>query len=162
MLAPPGPLSAEALRFTLVRPLVGPCTTICVSTVSPRALDNTMEEVVPAAAVLLTRTMLGDTHTGNAALAGCTPVPLTATTAGEFAALLLTVMLPFMAPVIVGAKITLRGVLCPGFRTVPAEAPTALSSRSDAPTFEIVSAEFPVFVSVTLRELVPLIFTFPK
>src|SRR5689334_15474750 len=108
MLAPPGPLSAEALRFTLVRPLVGPCTTICVSTVSPRALDNTMEEVVPAAAVLLTRTMLGDTHTGNAALAGCTPVPLTATTAGEFVALLLTVTVPAALPATVGAKVMFK------------------------------------------------------
>src|SRR5689334_7269087 len=121
MLAPPGPLSAEALRFTLVKPLVGPCTTICVSTISPRALDNAMEEVVPAAAVLLTRTMLGNTHTGNAALTGCTPVPLTATTAGEFVALLFSVTLPVTPPATVGANTTLTDAVLPGARTVPDE-----------------------------------------
>src|ERR1700720_1743009 len=41
--------------------------TICVSTVSPRALDKLMEETVPAASVVPTRTRLDTTHTGNAA-----------------------------------------------------------------------------------------------
>src|SRR5256885_6531087 len=119
MLAPAGPVSAEALRFTLVRPLVGPCKIMCVATISPRALDNAMEAVVPAAAVLPTRTMLDVTHTGYAALAGCTPVPVTPTTAGEFVALLPTIMLPVMLPVIPGAKVTLKGTVFPGPITVP-------------------------------------------
>src|SRR2546423_15164615 len=98
MLAPAGPVSAEALRFTLVSPLVGPCTIICVSPISPRALDNAMEAVVPAAAVLPTRPMLGEPHTGYAALAGCPPVPVPPPTAGEFVALLKIVTVPAALP----------------------------------------------------------------
>src|SRR6266404_1250069 len=67
MMAPPGPVSSEALTFTLANPPAGPRMTICVSTVSPRALDRLMEEVVPAASVVPTRTRLDTTHTGNAA-----------------------------------------------------------------------------------------------
>src|SRR5258708_8345997 len=40
----------------------------CVSTVSPRALDRIMAEVVPGASVLPTLIRPGDTHTGNGAL----------------------------------------------------------------------------------------------
>src|SRR5258706_11182248 len=66
IVAPPGPVSAEALRFTLVNPLEGPCTTTWVSTVSPRAPDRLMEEVVPGASVLPTLLRLGATQTVNA------------------------------------------------------------------------------------------------
>src|SRR5207244_3820462 len=66
MVAPPGPVSVEALTFTLLKPLEGPCTTTCVSTVSPRAPDRLMEEVVPGASVFPTRNRLGDTQTLNA------------------------------------------------------------------------------------------------
>src|SRR5260370_13010327 len=61
----PGPVSGDALRFTLVKPLEGACTTICVSTVSPRAPDRLMEEVVPAASVLPTLSRLDATHAVN-------------------------------------------------------------------------------------------------
>src|SRR6266481_8966771 len=67
MMAPPGPVSSEALTFTLANPPAGPRMTICVSTVSPRALDRLMEETVPAASFGPTRTRLDATHTGNAA-----------------------------------------------------------------------------------------------
>ncbi len=66
-MAPPGPVSAEALKFTLVKPPAGPCTTTCVSTVSPRAPERLMEEVVPGTSVCPTLLRPGDTHTGNAA-----------------------------------------------------------------------------------------------
>src|SRR6266851_5786823 len=65
MAAPPGPVSAEALTFTLVKPLEGACTTICVSTVSPRAPDRLMEEVVPAVSVLPTLSRLDAIQAGN-------------------------------------------------------------------------------------------------
>src|SRR5260370_35781229 len=65
IVAPPGPVSAEAPRFTLVKPLEGACTTICVSTVSPRAPDRLMEEGVPAASVLPTLSRLDATHAVN-------------------------------------------------------------------------------------------------
>src|SRR2546423_8729129 len=162
MLAPLGPVSADALRFTLVKPLEGPCTITWVSTVSPRALDRAMEAVVPAAAVFATRTMPGDTHTGYAALAGCTPVPVTATIAGELVALLPTVTLPAIVPATAGTNATLKGAVCPGARTVPGETPIALSSVLEVPTLEIVTLELPEFVSVTLRVEVALVFTLPK
>src|SRR5260370_41105690 len=63
---PPGPVSALALRLTLVKPPAGACTTTCGSTVSPRAPERLMEEVVPGTSACPTRLRLGDTHTGNA------------------------------------------------------------------------------------------------
>src|SRR5258708_17652612 len=67
IVTPPGPMSEEALKFTFVRPLAGACTTTWVSTVSPRAPERLMEEVVPGTSVFPTLTRLGDTHAGNAA-----------------------------------------------------------------------------------------------
>src|SRR5260370_24500149 len=66
IVAAPGPVSAEALTFTFVRPLEGPCTTTCVSTVSPRALDRLMDDAVPAVSVFPTLTRPDVAHTGNA------------------------------------------------------------------------------------------------
>src|SRR5258708_37127288 len=106
MLAPPGPVSAEALTFTLVNPPAGPCTMTCVSTVSPRALDRLMEDAVPAASAFPTRTRLGATQTGNAAEVGCIPTPLMVTLAGELVALLATVTLPVTLWATVGANAT--------------------------------------------------------
>src|SRR6266446_2240991 len=68
MVAPPGPVSAEALKFTLLKPPAGPCTTTWVSTVSPRALDSLMEEAVPGASVCPTLVKLDSPQKGNAAL----------------------------------------------------------------------------------------------
>src|SRR5260370_17788438 len=66
IVAPPGAVRARALRLTLVKPPAGACTTTCVSTVSPRAPERLMEEVVPGTSASPTRLRLGDTHTGNA------------------------------------------------------------------------------------------------
>jgi len=52
---PPGPVSAEALKFTLVKPLAGARTTTGCQPVSPRALDSAIKETVPAASVISTR-----------------------------------------------------------------------------------------------------------
>ena len=68
MVAPLGPASADALTFTFVKSFAGACTMTCVSTVSPRALDRVMAEVVPGASVCPTLIRPGDTHTGNGAL----------------------------------------------------------------------------------------------
>src|SRR5438128_6180183 len=65
MVAPFGPVRAEALRLTLVRPEPLPCTTTCVSTVSPRAPDKLIVEVVSGTSVFPTRTKLETTHIGN-------------------------------------------------------------------------------------------------
>src|SRR6266704_1843792 len=65
MVAPAGPVSAEAFKFTLLKLPEGACTTTCVSTVSPRALDRLMEEAVPAVSVAPTLSRLGATQTVN-------------------------------------------------------------------------------------------------
>src|SRR5579864_5266051 len=69
MVAPPGPMSAEAATFTLPKPLAGACTMTCTSTVSPRAPDRLITDVVPGSSVLPTRTSPDWTHTGNGAKA---------------------------------------------------------------------------------------------
>src|SRR6266699_3394934 len=66
MVAPPGPVSAEAFTFTLLKPSEGACTMTCASTVSPRALYRLMEEVVPGGSVCPTLARPGKTQTGNA------------------------------------------------------------------------------------------------
>src|SRR5689334_22986891 len=65
IVAPLGPLSAEALTFTLVKPPDGACTITCVAMVSPRPLYTLMDVVVPGASVGPTLTKRGDTQTGN-------------------------------------------------------------------------------------------------
>src|SRR5215470_14545242 len=65
MVDPPGPAKAVALKFTLVRPLAGPCTMICVSTVSPRAPERVIDKTEPGASVCPTLTRLDTVHTGN-------------------------------------------------------------------------------------------------
>src|SRR6266571_7431146 len=65
MLAPPGPVRTEALRFTLDKPPAGARTMTCVSTVSPRALYRLMEEAVPGMSVCPTLARPDITHTGN-------------------------------------------------------------------------------------------------
>src|SRR3981189_271625 len=106
MVAPPGPMSAEALTFTLVKPPAGPCTTTWVSTVSPRAPDREIEEAAPPASVLPTLSRLGATQTENDDGAGCTPTPLSVIVAGELVALLSTVTLPVALWATVGANAT--------------------------------------------------------
>src|SRR6266404_1228287 len=142
MVTPFGPVSAEALALTLVRPEPTPCTTTCVSTVSPRAPDRLIEEVVPRASVFPTRTRLGETQTGKAALAACAPVPDKEIVAGEFVALLVSVALPVTLPVADGAKVTFMVADCPGVN---------VSGVSTGTTLEIETFELPEFFTVIGR-----------
>src|SRR5260370_41221468 len=59
-------------------------------------------------------------------LAGAAPVPESATTRGEFAALLTTVTLPARLPVEAGAELTLKEVDCPAARLNGSAIPLAL------------------------------------
>src|SRR6476646_8205873 len=68
MVAPLGPVSADALTFTFVKPFAGACTMTWVSTVSPRALDSVMADVVPGVSVCPTLIKPEDTHKGKGAL----------------------------------------------------------------------------------------------
>src|SRR5437879_2132977 len=148
MVTPFGPLRAVAVTLTLVKPPPGPCTTTCVSTVSPRAPDNAMLESAPGASVCPTLFKLGDTHVAKF---DCTPVPLMEIVAGELVALLATVTVPVTLPVDVGAKVTFKAADCPAARTVLEETLLELKPPPEVLTPEIVTLELPVFLSVTPR-----------
>src|SRR5258706_144150 len=82
--------------------------------------------------------------------------------AGELVALLRTVTLPTAVPAAVGENATMSGVICFGVRSVPAVTPLGLNPIPTGVTLEIVTFEFPLFVSVVLREALLPTFTFPK
>ena len=93
--------------------------------------------------------------------AGCTCVPVTAATA-LVPSLLVTVTLPLVAPLVVGAKVTVSATLCAaasvtGTASPPTEIPAPLAA-----TCVTVTLEFPVLASCRLCvELLPA-FTLPK
>src|ERR1700681_273825 len=159
MVTPPGPVSAVALTFTLVKPPAGPCTTTCVSTASPRGPDRAMEESVPGTSVFPTLTRLGATQVLKF---DCTPVPVVEIVAGELVALLATVTPPVTLPVDVGAKVTFKVADCPGARTVPEDTLLALNPAPEALTLEMVTLELPEFLRVTPRVLLALVSMLPK
>jgi hypothetical protein len=90
----------------------------------------------------------------------CTPAPDKLTVKGEFAALLLMVMLPEKFPVPPGVKVAVKAVLCAGFRMLP-DAPLTLNP-GPTPTFEIVTVEFPELVKITFMLPLLPIFRLPK
>src|SRR5579859_5147602 len=159
MEAPLGPERAEALTLTLVK---GPCTTTWESTISPRAPESEIAEVDPGASVWPTRSRLGMTHTGKEAEVCWTPLPASEITAGEFVALLATDTLPLTLPAADGAKATFNVAVCPAAMTVPLDTPLSLKPAPLVAAPEIVTLEFPEFVSVTERVLLEPVFTFPK
>ena len=69
---------------------------------------------------------------------------------GEFVALLATETLPVILPAPDGAKVAVKVAACPGVRIVPEEIPDALKPAPETVTLEIVTLEFPAFVSVTV------------
>src|SRR6266852_8957597 len=159
MVTPLGPVRAVALTLTFVKPPAGPCTTTCVSTVSPRAPNRAMEESVPGVSVFPTLVKLGATHVMKL---DCTPVPVVEIVAGVLVALLATVTPPVTLPVDVGAKVTFKAADCPGTRTVPEDTLLALKPVPEALTPEIVTLELPEFLRVTPRVLVAPVSMLPK
>jgi hypothetical protein len=121
-----------------------------------------IEEVVPRASVLPTRTRLGETQTGKAALAACAPVPDREIVAGEFVALLVSVAVPVTLPVADGANVTFKVADCPGVSVVPVDTPLTLNPAPETETFEIETFELPEFFTVIGRELLEPVFTLPK
>ena len=90
---------------------------------------------------------------------GCTPAPdRLILTVG---ALLVMDTLPVTAVVPEGVKVTLKFVLCPGFRMVPL---TPLAVKPDPPmvVFEMLTAELPELVKATLKVLPVPIVVLPK
>ena len=82
--------------------------------------------------------------------------------AGEFVALLATVILPVKFPAAAGEKVTLSVAFCPGARVRPAETPVEVNLALEMLTLEIVTLELPALVSKTPRTLLPPMDTFPK
>lgn len=95
-------------------------------------------------------------------MVGVTPVPDSAITIGEFAALLVIVMLPVALPLAAGSNVALSTVLCPLDRISPEGTPLAPNPAPASCTFEIVTLELPAFVSVTLCVSLLDTLTLPK
>lgn len=81
---------------------------------------------------------------------------------GELLALLETLKLPVEVPAAMGEKATFRVAFWPGVRTSPADTPLVEKRLDEVLMLEIVTLEFPVFESVTLRVPEPPIATLPK
>jgi len=92
----------------------------------------------------------------------CVPVPESAIVAGEFVALLSTITLPDELPVDTGENMASSVADCPGARIKPVETPLSEKCAPEMLTFDIVTLEFPAFVSVRLRALLFPTATFPK
>jgi hypothetical protein len=130
-----------------------------VSTVSPRAPNNAIEETVPGPSVVPTLVKLGATQVLKF---DCTPVPVMEIVAGELVALLATVTPPVTLPVDAGAKVTFKAADCPGARTVPEDTLLVLKPAPVALTLEMLTLAEPEFFSVTPSVLLPLVSMFPK
>jgi hypothetical protein len=109
-----------------------------------------------------TRTFPKLTLEGLAVSCPCTPAPLSEIVVGEFVALLMTTTLPVTLPATVGANNTFSVTDWLGGRVVLAPTPLTLNPTPAAVRFETVTFEFPVFVSVAGRELLPPTFKLPK
>jgi len=91
-------------------------------------------------------------------LTGAAPVPESATTSGEFVALLSTVTLPARLPAEAGANVTLKEVDWPAARLSGSVIPPVLNPVPVALTCEMETLEFPVLEIVTLCvALVPVV-----
>lgn len=84
--------------------------------------------------------------------AGCTPPPVTVTTALAPCELV-TVMFPVTFSDAVGLNVTLIVALCPAPKASPDAIPLAAKSFALTVTWEIVTLVFPLFVMVTFWEL---------
>jgi hypothetical protein len=81
---------------------------------------------------------------------------------GEFVALLDTETLPVTLPAADGAKVAVNVATCPGDSMTPEGTPAASNPAPETVTLEIVTLEFPAFVSVMLLALLLDTFTLPK
>ena len=85
---------------------------------------------------------------------GVCPAPARATVARELTALLAMVTLALVVlPALLGEKVTINVVDCPGIRIVPTETPLALKPAPLTLTLDMFMLEFPVFVSLELNVL---------
>ena len=90
------------------------------------------------------------------------PVPESATVNGEFVALLTMVTLPGRLPVEAGANMTVKEADCPTARLKGSAIPLVLNPVPLALICEMDTAEFPVFVKVTVCEALAPVVRLPK
>ena len=93
---------------------------------------------------------------------GVVPVPESATLRAEFEALEVMARLPLAPLPEVGAKVTLRLALWPGFKVIGRFMPLALNPEPLAPAAEIVTLVPPELVRVSASVVVVPVVTFPK
>jgi hypothetical protein len=95
-------------------------------------------------------------------LTGVVPVPESATTNGEFVALLTTVTVPTRLPAEAGVNVTLKEVVWPAARLNGSVIPLVLNPVPVALTCEMETLEFPVLEIVTLCDALVPVVRFPK
>jgi hypothetical protein len=144
---PPGATVSGNVRPVRLKPV--PASAACV----------TLRFAVPVFLIVSSWELLTPTVTlPKLALAGvteiccCTPVPLSAIVAGEFVALLTTLMFPAALPAVAGAKLTVRVKLCPAARVTAPEHPLTLNPAPLIAACEMVTLPVPLFVSVIVCE----------
>jgi hypothetical protein len=93
--------------------------------------------------------VLGDQVKVTEWLTAATPVPDNVMASGELVALLATETLPDALPAADGENVAVKVAVCPGVRISPEETPETLNPAPEIVTLEIVTVEFPAFVSVT-------------
>ena len=94
--------------------------------------------------------MLKVTAPGTTDICGWTPTPASEIDIGEFAAVLITDALPVAFPATVGVNVTLKLAACPADSVTSGAEPLRLNPGTATLTCEMLTAELPVFVSVTL------------
>jgi hypothetical protein len=92
----------------------------------------------------------------------CVPVPVNVIAAGEFGAVLTNVRFPLVAPGTVGENLAVKVVLSPAPSVNGNWIPEKLKPDPLADIWETVVLPDPLFVSVTVSELLLPIATFPK
>jgi len=90
------------------------------------------------------------------------PVPDIVTLPGEFAALLLIVIVPVWKPVVLGEKLTKRYALWPADNVTPPSPPIVLNAVPLTLSCEISTLEFPVFFTVNCKVFEPPSSSLPK
>ena len=76
--------------------------------------------------------------------------------------MLVTETLPLAAPAVVGAKVTVKVVVCPAFRLAGADHPVSVNPAPAMECAVMETAEVPVFDNVTETEPVEPTATLPK
>ena len=94
--------------------------------------------------------------------ADCTPLPESVMVAGELVAVLTTVTVPLTLPDAAGANTTLKAALCPAASVTGGIRPVVLNPAPETLTWEMLTLELPMLVSLTVCVLLVPTNTLPK